>query len=257
MDEKELKTSMWQRIVIILVAIIMIGTMVVTYIFIVLGNGGGSSKKNASSIEELAAQYDAKEAELKEAAKPLSDKYLDGFSKYRSEAKSYNAVTANTSGMGIKDLKQGTGRTLGEDDKDYFAYYMGWCPDGSVFDSSFEFADDDEAKEKPIGLNPPLDPSIGLIEGWNQGVVGMKIEGVRQLTIPGELAYGESQEICGAKGSPLKFIIMAIEKDDNIVKLNDELNDIYLELYRAYSNEYAGSASSTTGTTDSTDNSGE
>lgn len=245
MDEKQLKTSTWQRIVIVLVAIIMVGTMVVTYIFIVLGNGS-SNKNDTASIEELAAKYDEKEMELEEAAAPLSDKYFEGFSKYYTEAKAYNANSANTGGLAIKDLKEGKGKTIEEGDTDYFAYYMGWCPDGSVFDSSFEFNDDDKDKEKPVSLNPPLDASIGLIEGWNQGVVGMKLEGVRQLTIPSELAYGNSQEICGTKGSPLKFIILAIEQDDNIMKLNDELNDIYLELYRAYSSEYASDDTSTT-----------
>jgi FKBP-type peptidyl-prolyl cis-trans isomerase FkpA len=34
--------------------------------------------------------------------------------------------------------------------------------------------------------------STGVIQGWNQGVVGMKVGGQRRLTIPPELAYGSS-----------------------------------------------------------------
>ena len=88
--------------------------------------------------------------------------------------------------------------------------------------------------ENPTALESPIDPSIGLIEGWNQGVVGMKLGGVRELTISGDLAYGDTQEICGGYGSPLKFIIMAIEKDETLAQLNSELDDIYLQLYYAY-----------------------
>lgn len=84
----------------------------------------------------------------------------------------------------------------------------------------------------------PLDPSGGLIEGWNQGVVGMKLGGVRQVTMSGDLAYGDTREICGGYNSPLKFIIMAVEPDENVTKLNSELNDIYLQLYMAmYANQ--------------------
>ena len=48
------------------------------------------------------------------------------------------------------------------------------------------------------------------------------------------ISYGDTQEICGGYGSPLKFIIMAIEKDENLAKLSDELNEIYFQIYMAY-----------------------
>ena len=58
-------------------------------------------------------------------------------------------------------------------------HYTGTLTDGTQFDSSrgrgpFTF---------PLGAGR-------VIKGWDQGVAGMKIGGVRKLTIPSELGYG-------------------------------------------------------------------
>lgn len=222
MDEKLLKTSLKQRIVISVIAILLLGSTVATYVAIVASNG---SSKDGSS--ELETRYSEKAAEMNAYAATLSEKYFDDFSKYKSEVKSYNAETANSTGVKKRDLKTGTGHELASGDTDYFAYYIGWCPDESVFDSSL----DDFSN--PTSLKNPLYAGQGLIEGWNQGVIGMKVGGVRELTIPGELAYGDSQEICGTTNSPLKFIVMIIE-DAKLKELNTELNDIYSELINSY-----------------------
>lgn len=239
MEEKSLKTSAWQRVIIIIIAILLLGSTVLTYMFIVMGNSNNSSSTaaNEEKINELIAQYDAKQAEIDEAAKPLSDKYFSEFKKYQANVKAYNSATASSKVLETEDLKTGTGKTLAEGDTDYAAYYLGWCADGTVFDSSFN-NDSDADISTATGLNSPLDPSGGLIEGWNQGVVGMKLGGVRQVTMSGDLAYGDTREICGGYNSPLKFIIMAVEPDENVTKLNSELNDIYLQLYMAmYANQ--------------------
>ncbi|SKA68191.1 FKBP-type peptidyl-prolyl cis-trans isomerase [Thiothrix eikelboomii] len=53
---------------------------------------------------------------------------------------------------------------------------------GTQFDSSH---DRDEPFEFSLG-------SGQVIQGWDQGVVGMKVGGQRTLTIPASLAYGET-----------------------------------------------------------------
>lgn len=234
MDEKSLKTSWWQRVVIIIVAVLLLGSTMLAYMFIVMNGNSGSANNTDEAIDELTAQYDAKNAELAEASKPLSDKYLESFKSYKSNVKSYNAANANADGLKTTDLKVGDGKTLAENDKDYYAYYIGFCADGSIFDSSFD------DYENPTKLKTPVDPNMGLIEGWNQGVIGMKVGGVRLISINGDLAYGENKEICGGKNSPLKFIIQTIEKDEKIDAINKELDDIYMQLYYAYygSTEY-------------------
>lgn len=228
MQESELKTKPYQRVIIFLIAILLLGSTVAIYIFSVMSNSGDSSS-NEAELAALQDKYESKAAELDEAAKPFSDKYFSDFKSYLKNVKAYNAEAVNTKGIETQDLKKGTGRTLGDDDSNYFAYYIGWCADGSIFDSSFDNA------ENPTRLNAPLDASVGLIEGWEQGIVGTKLGGVRQLSISGELAYGDSQEICGGKNSPLKFIVMPIEKDENLAKISEELDQIYMEMiYTAY-----------------------
>lgn len=59
-------------------------------------------------------------------------------------------------------------------------HYHGTLEDGTVFDSSVE-------------RNEPFETQIGvgmLIQGWDQGIPGMKVGGKRRLTIPPELGYG-------------------------------------------------------------------
>ena len=63
----------------------------------------------------------------------------------------------------------------------------------------------------------------------------MKIGGVRELSIPAELAYGDTQEICGSTGSPLKFIVMPIV-DDKLNDLSKKMEETYNKMVKIYSN---------------------
>ena len=230
MDEKSLRTSWKQRIVIIIIAVFMLGSTLATYIAVVIVNNNKSdSDKKSPELTKLEEEYSAKQSEINEYANELAKKYFDEFKGYKSNVKSYNAETVNKEGLTTKDLKKGDGKKLAEGDKDYVAYYIGFCPDESIFDSSFD------DKDNPTTLNAPLSASVGLIKGWDQGVIGMHIGGVRELSIPGELAYGDSQEICGQKNSPLKFIVMPIE-DEKLSKLNKELEDTYNKMMEQYQN---------------------
>jgi FKBP-type peptidyl-prolyl cis-trans isomerase len=59
-------------------------------------------------------------------------------------------------------------------------HYTGWLTTGKKFDSSVD-------RGEPFGFK------LGggqVIQGWDQGVAGMKIGGKRKLTIPPHLAYG-------------------------------------------------------------------
>ena len=234
MEEKELKTSPKQRIFIILIAILMVGSIVASYAGIVIGGNQESTDVTTGEVDEekvaeYTEAYNKAQAEFSEAAKEDFDKFI----KYNSEVTAYNESSANSEGVQIKDLKEGTGRKLTEGDSDYLAYYVGWCADESVFDSSYD------DNENPKAFAKILDASLGMIEGWNTGVEGMKIEGIREITVPGELAYGDSMEICGGKNKPLKFIIMAKEKGGKLDELSKKLDDAYMRLqYANYGIDY-------------------
>jgi FKBP-type peptidyl-prolyl cis-trans isomerase FkpA len=79
----------------------------------------------------------------------------------------------------IDDIKVGTGAeaTAG---KKVVVHYVGTLTNGSKFDSS---RDRGEGFEFKLGAGQ-------VIKGWDQGVAGMKIGGVRKLTVPPELGYG-------------------------------------------------------------------
>ncbi len=80
----------------------------------------------------------------------------------------------------IKDIKIGIGKEVASGDY-VVIHYVGTLENGKKFDSSY---DRGEPFETRIGVGE-------VIEGWDMGVVGMKVGGKRKLTIPPQLAYGD------------------------------------------------------------------
>ena len=79
----------------------------------------------------------------------------------------------------IEDLTVGEGSEA-VSGKEVTVHYTGWLTDGEKFDSS-------KYRKQPFTF--PLGAGH-VIKGWDQGVVGMKVGGVRKLTIPAALGYG-------------------------------------------------------------------
>ena len=92
-----------------------------------------------------------------------------------------NLITSITtpSGLKIEEIHVGTGDTA---QAGHFVsvHYTGWLTNGSKFDSS---KDRDEPFEFSLGAHM-------VIAGWDEGVQGMKVGGIRKLTIPPQLGYG-------------------------------------------------------------------
>ena len=64
--------------------------------------------------------------------------------------------------------------------KQVTVHYTGWLETGEKFDSSRD-------RMQPFGF---LLGDGQVIKRWDEGVVGMKVGGVRRLTIPAEMGYG-------------------------------------------------------------------
>lgn len=82
--------------------------------------------------------------------------------------------------LGISDLKEGTGEEAKEGDSLTVNYCGVGLGSKALFDSSWTRG------------TPASFPLPQVIQGWQQGVPGMKVGGYRLLVIPGELAYGEA-----------------------------------------------------------------
>ena len=95
-----------------------------------------------------------------------------------------NAPQWQDQGNGLKiwDIKTGTGPIVAAG-SNIKIFYTGWLLNGTIFDSR-------RSPQAPIDFD--LD---GLIQGWQQGIPGMRAGGIRRLYIPSALAYG-------ANGSP-------------------------------------------------------
>lgn len=81
----------------------------------------------------------------------------------------------------VSDVTVGTGTEAKPGDT-VSVTYVGALPDGTVFDASANHG------------NQPFSFTLGggqVIKGWDQGLVGMKVGGKRQLIIPANMAYGD------------------------------------------------------------------
>ena len=239
MEEKQLKTSTGQRVAIGIIAVIMLGSIIASYAAIIVGNSNNSGSSEKKLSDERMSYYQSNYAEKLAAFQEVSGDDYVKFAPYRSEIKAYNETAANEGGVQTRDIVAGTGRTLEERDSNYLAYYVGWCADESIFDSSFNNNND------PTSFAKALDISVGMIEGWYQGAQGMKIGGIREITIPGSLAYGNQTEICGGYNKPLKFLIMAVPNEDPLKTASAELDTAYMMLqYARYGIDYEKDMSS-------------
>jgi FKBP-type peptidyl-prolyl cis-trans isomerase len=90
------------------------------------------------------------------------------------------STITTASGLQVEELRAGSGATASAG-QEVTVHYTGWLTDGRKFDSSRDRGD-------------PFSFGLGrgqVIAGWDEGVAGMQVGGLRKLTIPPRLGYGE------------------------------------------------------------------
>jgi len=93
------------------------------------------------------------------------------------------ASTKTASGLYYRDITVGNGATVPATNGDSaFVRYQGWLRNNVSFDNNL-------SAPNPFKF---ITGSGGVISGFDEGVRGMRVNGVRQLIIPPALGYGPS-----------------------------------------------------------------
>ena len=109
------------------------------------------------------------------------------------------SATTTASGLEYEDLKVGDGATAKSGDN-IIVNYTGWLTDGTKFDSSI-----DRGKTYPFTIG-----AGSVIKGWDEGVVGMRVNGTRLLVIPPSLGYGSTGNASIPPNSTLTFEVQLV-----------------------------------------------
>ena len=215
-------TPAWQRYSIWVILILTIVSTVALYVSSFLQTESNSEAQKKQS--QVLKKYQDYRKKVEEQAKELSAKYYDSFKEYEKAPVAFNAASVKE--LTKKDLKEGNGEEFTDSTTKFQAYYIGWKPDGTVFDGSFE----NGRLKSPVVFRKE-GKKWGLIEGWSEGLKGMKVGGIRELSIPANKAYGaqgsvnqeDSSKTIGPN-TPLKFIVMLIPEFQEIPQPSLEEN---------------------------------
>lgn len=197
-----------QRIGIWIITVAMIIGVIGSFLVMILGTQ--NSAEEAKQQQDFMTKYQqymkdqtAQSEEVKKDAPTFAEKYLPTLQQQKTDrVASYDAKSVAK--LDTQIVQEGEGEAIG-DDTSYAAYYIGWLPDGTVFDSSFK----DEAATSL--KDPFIVAPNGVIKGWTESLKGKKIGGVYELSIPAKDGYGAQSQGKIPANSPLKFIVIPLK----------------------------------------------
>ena len=91
-------------------------------------------------------------------------------------------MTKTSTGLFYQDLTVGGGSEIRVGNRAY-VHYTGWLTDGKQFDANLP---------GDVAFGFVAAPGSNVIQGFSQGVVGMRVGGCRRIVIPPNLAYGNN-----------------------------------------------------------------
>jgi FKBP-type peptidyl-prolyl cis-trans isomerase len=157
-------------------AFLFLGSASALTIFVIMNPGADSTAKKDTAQQQTCTDTQT------EAALPVPDVY-----------KPDGAVAD----LQKTDLADGSGPAANSGDCLVVKYYGTLASDGTKFDENFTTS---TAFAFKLGQGQ-------VIQGWDQGVVGMKAGGMRRLVIPAALGYGDQAQGSIPANSDLVFVV--------------------------------------------------
>ncbi len=183
-------TKKRERLGALLLAVVFFLSAVVFSVVILFQSDDGSSDDINAQLEQQLAQQEAAQDDCEigsttgdamavpEAFKPEGD------------------VTE----LQVTDIQAGTGQEVAPNDCVEVKYHGTLASNGEKFDGNY---DSTTLLRFRYGVGT-------VIPGWDQGLEGMKVGGIRRLVIPSELGYGEQEAGAIPANSDLVFVVTLV-----------------------------------------------
>jgi FKBP-type peptidyl-prolyl cis-trans isomerase len=177
-----------ERVFALVGALLFFGTSAAVSAIVILQvreqNKADKAAQSAATSQEQAQNQPPKEGQLK-----------------GTKLASFSPIELPADKLQTIDLKEGSGDIVKAGDTVTAHYTGAYAVNGEIFESS-----------KDTG-EPVAFPLSQVIQGWQQGVPGMKVGGTRRLIIPGVLAYGDAPAgyTPGSTDRPMGTLVFDIE----------------------------------------------
>jgi peptidylprolyl isomerase len=166
--------------------------------------GSSASESDADKFAKTAEQQAKTQTAVADtAAKPPTATKVSpssGESNISTKPKIPKAAGAAPKALKVEDLIEGKGAAAKSGDKVAVRYVGVLYNNNKEFDSSWKRG------------KAPFELTLGqgqVIQGWDQGLLGMKVGGRRRLTIPPDLAYGAQG--AGSAIGPNETLVFVID----------------------------------------------
>jgi FKBP-type peptidyl-prolyl cis-trans isomerase FkpA len=162
-----------KRVTSFVLALIIFGSAVASAIFVLQAireEQDTSQTASTESVTETTTQEQTQEEQ------PVNENQLEG-----TQLANFAPSPARVTELKVEDIKVGTGAEVTATGTVTAHYTGALVATGVIFQSS---------KDTGSEFTAPLS---NLIEGWQKGIPGMKVGGVRRITIPAAQAYGSTE----------------------------------------------------------------